>query len=229
MKFGVILAARTNSRRLPGKAMLPLMGLPVTQLLIKRIKTSKLADKIILATSDLPGDDALAEIAKKEGIGVFRGSLNDVLGRYVQAGKLYDFDYCIRITGDEPFLDGPTLDYVIQKAIEIKDFDMVTSNHTFTPGIGYEIYPKALLEKIDSELNPTEEEREHVTLYIYQKKDLKKYKIFLLDPLENLTLKDRIFLLDTQEDYEAMQKLTEGVADIYTTPQQFVEIYKQSR
>jgi spore coat polysaccharide biosynthesis protein SpsF len=116
MKFGVIIAARSNSKRLPGKATLPLIGTPILQLLIKRVKTSKIADKIILATSDLSQDDGLEKIAKEEGIEIFRGPLDNVLGRFVGAAKKYDFDYCVRITGDEPFLDGQTLDYVIEKA-----------------------------------------------------------------------------------------------------------------
>jgi spore coat polysaccharide biosynthesis protein SpsF (cytidylyltransferase family) len=90
----------------------------------------------------------------------------------------------------------------------------------------FEVYPKSLLEKIDAEMNPTEEEREHVTYYIYQKEKQNGYNIVRLPAPEDLKLDARIFLLDTQEDYDKMLKLTEGVTDIYTTPQKFIEIYK---
>lgn len=226
MKIGVIIAARANSTRLPGKALLPLVGFPMLQFLIKRIKTSKLTHTIILATSDLPQDDALAEIAQKEGIEVYRGSLDDVLHRYVEAAKAYDFDYCLRITGDEPFLDGPTIDYMIEEAQKVGSFDLLDTRDTFAPGLRMEIYPKSLLEKIDLEGNPTDEEREHVTYFIHQKEKTNGYKIIQLPAPEELQLTDSIFLVDTQEDYDIMLHITEGVTDVYMTPQEYIKRYK---
>lgn len=220
-----------SSRRLPGKAMLSLIGLPIISLIMRRLKTSKLADKIILATSDKREDNVLGEVAVKENVSVYRGSLNDVLGRFVNAAKKYDFDYAVRVTGDGPFVDGNTLDYVLQKCIDLKKigqhFDLVTTKPAFPHGIDYEIYPKRLLEKVNNKINLTKEEREHVTYYIYQKERDENFNIIRLEPPENLKLEKTIFLVDTYEDYEYMQKLTKGVTDIYTPVSRFIEIYDQ--
>ena len=93
MKFGAIIAARSGSRRLPGKAILPLFGFPMIQALVKRLKTSHELSEIVFATTQLPEDDQLARIAEEEQIPVFRGSENNVLDRYVQAAKGRNFEY----------------------------------------------------------------------------------------------------------------------------------------
>ena len=49
MKFDIILQARYNSKRLPGKMLLKLGNLTVIEFLIKNLKKIKLVNKICLA------------------------------------------------------------------------------------------------------------------------------------------------------------------------------------
>ena len=57
------IQARTGSSRLPGKVLRELEGKPLLQHQIERIRQSKRIDRIILATTNRPQDDALAELA----------------------------------------------------------------------------------------------------------------------------------------------------------------------
>ena len=60
-KVGIIVAARTGSTRLPGKALLPLNGMPMILFLLERLKSLQGAG-VVLATTELEsGDDHLAE------------------------------------------------------------------------------------------------------------------------------------------------------------------------
>jgi spore coat polysaccharide biosynthesis protein SpsF (cytidylyltransferase family) len=50
-KVGVVVAARMASTRLPGKALLPLHGLPMAVFLLRRLRRTKMAE-VIVATTD---------------------------------------------------------------------------------------------------------------------------------------------------------------------------------
>ena len=81
---GIILQARLASTRLPGKALAVLGGRTLLEHCIRRLIDSGV-DRIVLATTDRPEDDPLAEIARRCGVGTFRGASDDVLGRFAAA------------------------------------------------------------------------------------------------------------------------------------------------
>ena len=96
----LIIQARMGSSRLRGKSMLDLAGAPLIGRVIERIKHVKTVNQIILATTKLPEDDVLENIAINMGINVFRGSVNDLVGRYYMAAVAYDADVVVRFPGD---------------------------------------------------------------------------------------------------------------------------------
>ena len=78
-----------------------------TKLLLPELfKQVKLIDHVCIATSKCKEDDAIASFAASQGISLFRGSLNDVLSRAVNASIEYKYDNVLRVCGDRPFLDG---------------------------------------------------------------------------------------------------------------------------
>ena len=85
MKKAVFITVRTGSTRLPKKCLLKIAGLTTIEHLIKRVKKSKLADLIVLCTTQLNEDDVLCEVAHKEDIKCFRGSVKDKLMRWLKA------------------------------------------------------------------------------------------------------------------------------------------------
>ena len=220
MTFGVIIAARMGSKRLPGKALLPLMGIPVISFIIRRLKKSKLASNIIFATTLLKEDDELASVAQNEGVEVFRGSENDVLSRYVQAASAYNFNYVVRITGDCPFVDAHTLDYVLNQCKSLRSFDLATTKPAYPHGIDYEIYPKVVLEKIN-ELPLTAEEREHHLNFFYKNEN--QFTIQHLQPPPDLKLEDTIFLLDTAIDYANINAILRDINNIFVSPSELIK------
>jgi len=222
IKFGVIIAARSGSKRLPGKALLPLFGIPVIVLIIRRLRTSRKADKIVFATTDLPEDDVLAEVVRKEGIDVFRGASEDVLSRYVNAALRYDFNYVVRVTGDCPFVDGETLDQVLEQCVKFPSFDLATTKPNYPHGIDYEIYPKKILEEINK-LDITSEDREHHLNYIYNHKS--SFRIYRLQPPAELLCDETLFLLDTTSDYNLIKGMIKDINDIFISPIELIKRY----
>lgn len=101
-KRRIVLQARTSSTRLPGKVLLPICGLPMAVLAAKRAGYD--GTEVVVATSDDPSDDALAETVKRHGLRIVRGPLNDVLARFLLATQdMSEDDVCIRFTADNVF------------------------------------------------------------------------------------------------------------------------------
>jgi spore coat polysaccharide biosynthesis protein SpsF len=76
---GIFITVRSGSTRLPNKALLNINGMPTIEHLIRRVKRSKLAELIVLCTTELQEDDVLCEIASRNNIKYFRGSVEDKL------------------------------------------------------------------------------------------------------------------------------------------------------
>ena len=100
--IGVIIQARTSSTRLPRKILKPLpinSKLTILEQVIRRVKQSEKIEKIIVATTSLPEDNPIVEIAKKENVDYFCGDLNDVLSRFYFAAKKFQlYFYSCTIT-----------------------------------------------------------------------------------------------------------------------------------
>jgi len=121
---------------------------------------------VIVATSVLPTDAAVENLAVSLGVPVHRGSEEDVLCRYIEAARRFGADVLIRITADCPLLD-PT---VIDKVIEIyrsRPVDYITVEG-YPVGLGdVELVTLPALERCLAETFPAETYyREHVATYI---------------------------------------------------------------
>ena len=94
-KIICIIQARMTSSRLPGKSMKIIIGKPTIQRVIERVKKSNLISDLWLACSDHKEDNVLEDFAKTNNINIFRGSMNDVLSRYVTISKMNDSDIIV--------------------------------------------------------------------------------------------------------------------------------------
>ena len=131
----VIIQARTNSRRLPGKALLDFRGLPLVILAAKR--AGSCGARITIATSDNPSDDALAACAQAHGINLVRGPLDNVLARFVLAiGSEPDTAPVVRLTADNLLPDGDLIAEVLH-AFEDAALDYITTGDGDASGLPY--------------------------------------------------------------------------------------------
>ena len=157
-----------GSTRLPGKVMYPIHGVPLIELLLKRLAQAKRINTIIVATSKNPENKPLIDHIRKLGIDVFEGSENDVLERYHQAAKPYQPDAVVRITGDCPLVDPQLADSLIASFASQKvDYLTNTNPPSYPDGLDIAVFKFAALE-IAAQKAKTPYEREHVTPYIYE-------------------------------------------------------------
>ena len=155
-----------GSTRFPNKVMRPINGVPMIEMLLRRLAGAKRIDLIILATSDDPRNQPLADHVRSLGYEVFQGSENDVLDRYYQAAKPHQPDTVVRITGDCPLIDPDLVDQVIA-AHEAQGVDYLSNvlPPTYPDGLDTEVFSFRALEQAAQQATKPAE-REHVTPFI---------------------------------------------------------------
>ena len=95
-----IVQARMTSSRFPGKVLAPLAGQPMVIRQLERIQRATTLDGIVVATSRDPSDDELALAVEAFGVPVVRGSLDDVLARFIAVIDVYEPATVVRLTAD---------------------------------------------------------------------------------------------------------------------------------
>ena len=161
-----IVQARMGSSRLPGKVMKPIAGQPMIVHVLGRVLLAARVNAVMLATSDRPADDPLADFAARAGFDVFRGSENDVLARYVLAAESARADTVIRITGDCPLADPGLIDEAVMAyCASGVDYLSNVSPPTYPDGLDIEVFSIAALQRAGREAISSFD-REHVTPYL---------------------------------------------------------------
>jgi spore coat polysaccharide biosynthesis protein SpsF len=202
-----VLQARVSSSRLPGKVLKPILGQPMILRQIERLRRCKRMDQLVVATSTDPSDDPLVRMCEDSGVAVYRGSLLDVLSRYVGAAASYQPTAVVRLTGDCPLAD-PTL---IDRAIEnysAGGYDYLSNVDppTYPDGLDAEVVSyRALLEANDRARLPSE--REHVTPYIRDHPE--QFRLGAMK--QNIDLSGLRWTVDNAEDFEFVRLVYEAL------------------
>ena len=208
MKVLAITQARTGSTRLPNKILKKINEETLLEIHIQRILKSKKIDKLIIATTTAPADDAIARIGEKVHTAVYRGSEDDVLDRFYQTAKTIKPEWVVRLTSDCPLIDPILIDQVIELAQkENADYCSNTLLEKFPDGQDVEVFKFTALEEAwkYAKLNS---EREHVTPYIRKNSTMENADRF--KSLNFDTPEDYGYLrmtVDEPKDFDLIEKL----------------------
>jgi len=169
-----VLQARMSSSRLPGKVLAPLVGAPMILRQIERVGRARLIDRLVVATSETPGDDHLAAVVAGAGVPVHRGPLRDVLARFI--GALDTFgpaEHVVRLTGDCPLADPAVIDATIERVTSAgADYGSNTPpRRTFPKGLDVEVMTAGALCAAAARA-AIPEEYEHVTWAMHRHPEL---------------------------------------------------------
>lgn len=165
----LVIQSRMASSRLPGKALLPVGGLPSVVLCAKRAANTGLPVEV--ATTDAPSDNANAETLADYGIPCVRGPLSNVLGRFELVTRDMPPDgVVVRLTADNLLPDGALIDEMLAEFHRRGAACMGTrSPQDGLPyGLSAEIFTVAALREAASQAE-SEHDREHVTPFITRK------------------------------------------------------------
>tara|TARA_B100000029_G_scaffold17500_2_gene17923 strand:- start:3950 stop:5698 length:1749 start_codon:yes stop_codon:yes gene_type:complete len=216
-KTSVIIQARLGSKRLPKKILKKINGKTILEYVISQVRSSKLVDEIIIATTRLHEDDKIIQFCKKNKIKFFRGSENDLLDRYYKCAKKNSCRIIVRITSDCPLIDPKIIDNAI-RTFQENSYDYVSNNIekindnwenstcNFPQGMTVEVTNMETLSRA-WKLAKKNSEREHVFPYVQFNP-----KKFSITNIKNSKKLDMIrCTIDRPQDLKFLKKLIDNL------------------
>lgn len=205
MKVGIIVICRYKSSRLPGKILKEINGKPLLDYIIERLQHSQYHDNIVIATSNESTDQPIVDYCQQNHLPYFRGDLKNVSQRFADCMQHFDFDYGVRINGDNIFTDAKLVDKAINLALE-NNYDFVSNvkGRTFPTGMSVEVVAAPFYQ---NQLQNFKEDRfrEHVTLYFYENEMAGNFHFFVNDEMEEA--KGLKMAVDTQNDFNFVSSI----------------------
>lgn len=203
-----MIQARMSSVRFPGKMLKKIGNVPLIEYVYKRCLQSKNADVVAILTSNEKGDDELYSYCQKEQIPVFRGSLNNVLHRYVEGAKQYGCEIICRICGDSPFVDIIKVDEMFESIVN-EELDYMRFESTIGGFLSEVVALSALVNVLKS--TEKKEDLEHVTLYILKNKH--KFDTRMIDTVVFNNLRKSLEGIHLTIDYPSDLELANCIID----------------
>ncbi|MDH5216120.1 MAG: hypothetical protein OEX19_00350, partial [Gammaproteobacteria bacterium] len=201
MSVIAIVQARTGSTRLASKVLLELNGKPAIYWVMARVNRCPDVDKVILATSKLARDDILADLARRHGWNLFRGSERDVLSRFVGIVDEERPSYVVRVCADNFAIDPGVISHGINR-LRQDSLDVCTPfiENSYPFGAGAEVSTSDAILRLDLFTKSLQDDfREHIYSYAYVNPKL--FKIGLLQAPKNLARPEVNISVDIQKQF----------------------------
>lgn len=226
-KLGIIIEARTNSKRFKNKILKKIYkNYSVLDYILKKLKTQKIISNIVVATTTKKNDITICKICKKRKISFFRGSENNLIKRVSDAAKHNKIEHIIQLTSDNPFVDIKILKKLI-KIYSNGKYDFVSNSLKRSFPIGSDIRIFSLTKLLQNKNKVKGSNKQHTCHYFLTNfkrlryfnligkksffrpnyrltldypEDLKLFKIIIKKLKNKVNLKNVIKLLDNNPD-----------------------------
>lgn len=208
-KIRIVVQARMNSSRLPGKIAAALAPRPMLAYTVGRLQAAAKSGavpadawEIVVATTTASADDVTERLCESLEVACFRGSERDVLGRYAAASvDLAPDDTLVRATADNPL-------YCPQRtAVIVAEHLDRGADYTCVENLSYvvpEVMQVGALRQMAS-LATDDFCREHVTPYFRRPEC--GFRIVQLPPTWRDLRPDVRLTVDTPAELTRMRKL----------------------
>lgn len=216
---GILVFARMNSARLPGKVLMDFGGMPMVLWIMRRAQL--IGVPVSLACSSESSDDELAQCVSDAGFAIYRGELDDVLARAIAAANHFSWTHIARLCADRPFFDTNEMRTGLAIAADQPALDLTSNNLTgqAPAGLTTEIIRVGALE-IAAASSLLTRHREHLTAFLYdhraefQTRSLPHAKL-------PVWLKTTQFAVDTLADYQHLSFIAQNCAPDVTIERAF--------
>ena len=208
-KIGALIPIRLASERLPFKATKEICGKPIVCHLLDRVFASKYINKnnaVVCTTQDVT-DDPLVEIVANYGASVFRGSTNDIIKRFHDAMKHFNFDKVIQVDGDDILCATEYMDLTMDKLLSDPSLDIVTVQG-LPLGIASKSFTAQAMNKVYAHYKS--ENNDTGFIYFFTKSGLCKQDV--ISPASQSHVLDQARLtLDYPEDFQLFTEILEAL------------------
>lgn len=203
----VLIQARSGSSRLPGKVLLPLAGRPVMAHVVERCRAAPGVDRVVVATTEAAEDGAVAACAAEYGADAFRGSSDDVLGRFAGAAAAFPAERYVRITADCPLAAPQVIGRVVAAHVAGgRDYTYNDVPVGYPRGYDVEVVRADVLRWL-ARFCKDETSREHVTPYI--RDHAADFDVAVVAGEEGADYSAYRLVLDEAADYELLTAIFE--------------------
>jgi spore coat polysaccharide biosynthesis protein SpsF len=201
--------------------MLPLVGAPMLERMIERVRRSSGINDIVVATTVSPPDATIAALCERIGCRVYRGSVEDITERLLRATDGYDV--IVQLTGDCPLIDPAHIDQTIAVLRE-SGADYASNNlgmRTFPLGLDIRAFTAAALRRT-AELTQDPIDRVHGSYFIYRNPQL--FRLVGWEAEGVMRWPELRLTVDEPADYELVRRIFEalypvdpkfGLADVF--------------
>ena len=222
MKVAAIVQARIGSTRLPGKILKNINGKPALEIMVNRVRESKLKDNIIIATTINKQDDQIIRWCELNNLSYFRGSESNVYDRVVKAHQKFNTNIIVELTGDCILISAELIDHAINIYLK-NDYDYVSVSDP--SGMGAQVYSLKTLQSVSVGRKLEYLDKEHVTPYLYTSGKYKKFETKIYD---NLDCPDVSFPLDTTDDLKLIENICKNFNNFNFSFKDIIEYVKKN-
>lgn len=202
-----VIEARMGSNRCPGKVLAEVVGKPLLELIVERLRRSVRIDEVVIATSVEEQDTVIEDLAGRIQVPCYRGSEQDVRLRVLEAVRSVGGELIVQIGADQPFPDWELNDRLVDIYLE-GEYDYVANALELS-------YPLGIVAQVYSEMTLTETEalskgrydRDGTSDYIWQNPD--RYRLFNLKAPPELTAPEVRLTVDYPEDLQLIKLIYE--------------------
>lgn len=207
------IEGRIASTRLPGKILYPLAGVPMIGQIAQRVARARRVDDVVIATTDSPADQVVADWGRRLGVRVHRGPVEDISERLL--GAAAGADIVVQITGDCPLVDPDLVDAAVD-LLEAEQADYVSNSlNECTYPIGFDVRAftmDALQRSMDLSDDPID--RVHGSYFIARRPDLFRHAGWDAPP--ELRYEGLLRLtVDEPADYELVARICEALTSTH--------------
>lgn len=205
-----VVQARAGSSRLPGKVLKPLLGRSVLGWTVRAAQESGVLADVVVATSDLPGDDVVAAHGHDLGVTVVRGPEDDVLTRFLGVLDARSPDVVVRLTADCPLLDPALIRLAVRTFLAAEgslDYLSTVLDPSLPRGLDVEVVSAESLRRVS--IDARGPDRVHVTSAVYGSPDRYAVAGLTFRPSAH----DLRVTLDTADDLRLLEAVVAEIGD----------------
>jgi glutamate-1-semialdehyde 2,1-aminomutase len=207
MRIVIAILAKMGSTRLSNKLVRDIGGLATIEYLIRGALQVRGVDQVVLATADLPENKILENIAKKWGVTCFKGAERDTLDRLYHAGRAYEADALLRLTGDNIIIDPSLIEALIReykKGMPSIALATTCPPMTYPEGFSMEIVSMDALKRLHETLKDPDERAAFMIHLVSHEKEFPRKTLSYKKDASHLRL-----TMDYPEDLEVIAKVIE--------------------
>jgi spore coat polysaccharide biosynthesis protein SpsF len=167
----VVVQARMESQRFPGKVLAPLLGQPMLLWTLARLQQLRTPHTLVVACPDTEATHTqLVPALVPHGyvVEIVEGDPTDVLHRFAVVAARYGAQEIVRLTGDCPLIDPGIIDAMLAyhhwSALPRPDHTGIAAE--WPDGLDCEVMSREALDCADAEAT-LPHEREHVTPFLW--------------------------------------------------------------